>query len=45
MELIDSQSGDLPKDIFVAFANKIYKRNKWKENGSVSIFHREFAMK
>ena len=28
MELIDTESGDLPKEIFITFANKIYKRNK-----------------
>lgn len=28
MELIDQTCGDLPKEIFTAFANKIYKRDK-----------------
>ena len=27
-DLIEKLSGDLPKDMFTAFAKKIYKRNK-----------------
>ncbi len=28
MDLIDKKSGQLPKEMFIAFAKKIYKRDK-----------------